>query len=114
MLHPKAEMPAPLRMNARPTTHDEDAVIAKVLQFVCLDPVADPVIEELEHLSTGVLASMGNDVGWRRSPECDVRRHERGRSPEVPVRPFGEDGPQQLDLLLRHRLRNLSRLGPDS
>src|SRR6185295_2739144 len=91
------------------TTRHEDAVFAKVLQFLCLDPIVAPVGEEIEHLSSGLLAPLGNEVGWRRSPECDVRCHQLGRSPEVPFRPLGEDGAQQLELLLRHRPRSISR-----
>ena len=64
--------------------------------------------EEIEHLSSGLLAAVGNEVGWRRSPERDVRCHQLDPSPEVPLRPLGEQGPHQFDFLLRHRPRSIS------
>src|SRR4029078_645060 len=85
-------------------THGEDAVSAEVLQFLCLDPIVAPMVEDLEHRSSCLLQSLGNEVGWRCSPERDVRCHQLSPCPEVPLGPLGENRPQQLDLLLRHRL----------
>src|SRR4051812_30344137 len=67
------------------TTRREDAVFAEVLQRLRLDPIVAPLLEDLEHASSNLLKAMGNEVGWHRSPERDIRCQQLRRCPEVPL-----------------------------